>query len=571
MPLDQNKDPSLLFNSEAMSSDTKMYLDAVLNNIEDPVFIKDQESRLILVNDAFCEIFGLSRDEVIGKTLAENVPLSEREHFLSVDRQVLELGKEISIEETLTTNGMKSRIIQTKKSRFLDPKGHSYLVGIIRDITEIKEAEKRIGENTERLSLALLHSKIGIWELKPQTQELIWDDSMYSLFNIRREDCSGNRQAWAQAVHPDDLESTRRIMQDAMTGQTLVNHGFRVVWQNGEVHRIHDTAKIFYDEHGAPVRLLGVSTDVTEQYDAERKLKLYASVFVHAGEGIMITDATSTIIEVNDTFCQITGYTREEILGQSPNILRSERQTAEFYAEMWDTLKAEGSWKSEIWNRRKNGEVYAELLTISAVKDEKGLLQNYVAIFSDISLMKKHQDQLEHIAHYDVLTNLPNRVLLTDRLNQSMLHSRRHKNLLAVAFLDMDGFKLVNDTYGHNTGDKLLVAFSERISEALRESDTLARIGGDEFIFTIADLVKVEDSIPVLERLLHSLRSPITVGEITLKISASVGVAIYPRDSDDADILIRKADHAMYSAKQAGKNRYHIFDSIQDQAAVTQR
>lgn len=571
MPLDKNKDPFSLGNSDAISSYSKMYLDAVLDNIEHPVFIKDEESRLILVNDAFCEIFGLPRNEVIGKTLAEHVTPSEKEHFFAIDRQVLKFGEDISIEETLTVRGMQSRTILTKKSRFVDPKGRPFLVGIIRDITELKKTKKIIREKDERLSLALLHSKIGIWEFKPQTQELIWDDSMYSLFDMRRENYSGSRNAWEHAVHPDDIESTKRDMQDAMTGKILVNHDFRVVWPNGEIHRIHDTAKAFYDESGTPLRLLGVSTDVTEKIEAELKLKLFASVFIHAGEGIMITDADSVIIEVNDNFCKIAGYTREEVLGKNPRILRSERQSHEFFAEMWSTLQAKDCWKGEIWNRRKNGEVIAELLTISAVREESGRLQNYVAIFSDISLMKKHQDQLEYIAHYDVLTNLPNRVLLTDRLIQSMRQSRRNKNLLAVAFLDLDGFKLVNDTYGHNVGDSLLIALSERIEETLRESDTLARIGGDEFIFTIANLNDIEDSKPVLDRLLYTLNSPIYVGDISLIVSASIGVAIYPRDSTDADILIRKADQAMYSAKQAGKNRYHIFDSIQDQAATTQR
>ncbi len=571
MPSNQNTDPAPSFHIDGMSDSTKLYLDAVLNAIEYPIFIKDEESRLVLVNDAFCDIFGLPRTAIIAKTLAENVSPSEMEHFLSIDKQVLEFGKPISIEENLTVKGMQAKTILTKKSRFVDPKGNSYIIGIIRDITEIQKAERAILEKDERLSLALLHSKIGIWEFKPRTQELIWDDSLYSLFNMRREDYSGDMNAWAQAEHPDDIESTKREMQEAMAGKTIVDHEFRVVWPNSEVHLIHDTAKIFYDDSGTPVRLLGVSTDVTEKNNAELKLKLFASVFFHAGEGIMITDANSIIIEVNDTFCKITGYTREEVLGKNPNILRSERQSPEFYAAMWDTLKAEGSWKGEIYNRRKNGDTYAELLTISAVQNATGQLLNYVAIFSDISLMKKHQDQLEHIAHYDVLTNLPNRVLLTDRLNQSMLQSRRNKNLLAVAFLDLDGFKEVNDTYGHSVGDSLLIALSEHIGGTLRGSDTLARIGGDEFIFTMAELVSIEDSKPVLDRMLQTLNSPITIGDITLRISASIGVAIYPRDGTDADILIRKADQAMYSAKQAGKNRYHLFDSNQDIAVTTLR
>ena len=233
---------------------------------------------------------------------------------------------------------------------------------------------------------------------------------------------------------------------------------------------------------------------------------------------------------------------------------------------MWTALLEQGYWYGEVWNRRKNGEVYAEMKTISAVRDQHGVTTNYVALCTDITPMKEHQEQLERIAHYDILTNLPNRSLLADRLSQTMLQCRRHDQSLAVVFLDLDGFKQVNDTHGHDVGDELLIALSVRMKVALREADTLARFGGDEFVAVLTDLAQAEDCEPVLERLLLAASEPITVGDVVFNVSASIGVTLYPQDNVDAEQLMRHADQAMYAAKESGKNRYHLFDTAQDDA-----
>jgi diguanylate cyclase (GGDEF)-like protein/PAS domain S-box-containing protein len=296
------------------------------------------------------------------------------------------------------------------------------------------------------------------------------------------------------------------------------------------------------------------------------ELALAAKVFTHAREGIMITDAQGNIIEVNDTFSLTTGYSREESIGKKPRIANFGRQTCEFYVDMLNAIMTEGYWSGEVWSRRKNGEMYAEIKTISAVHDEHGITTHYVALGNDITPMKEHQTQLEYIAHYDILTNLPNRVLLADRLSQAMLQCRRHEHLLAVVFLDLDGFKAVNDAYGHNVGDELLIALSMRMAGALRECDTLSRIGGDEFVAVLANLATVEDCQPVVERLLLAASESVTVGDVVLNISASIGVTLYPQDNSDTDLLMRHADQAMYRAKELGKNCYHVFDTAIDDA-----
>jgi len=303
------------------------------------------------------------------------------------------------------------------------------------------------------------------------------------------------------------------------------------------------------------------SAQSQERKQAQAAIQLAASVFTHAREGILITDAAGNIVKVNDSFCRITGYEPQDVLGKNPRLFQSGRQSQAFYREMWQALDEHGYWTGELWDRRKNGELFAELLAISAVRDDEGKTQNYVGLFSDITPMKDHQQQIEHLAQHDRLTGLPNRMLLTDRLNQAMAQCQRRDRSLALVYLDLDGFKAINDTHGHVSGDKLLITVSQRMSAVLRDGDTLARIGGDEFVVVLTDLVHPSDAEPVLARLLQAAADPVQVGDALLNVSASLGVALCPRDGLDADLLVQSADEAMYSAKRAGGNRFHWADA----------
>lgn len=307
----------------------------------------------------------------------------------------------------------------------------------------------------------------------------------------------------------------------------------------------------------AHLRRVGEQRAEARQRERER---LAATVFTHSREGIIITNADALIVDVNEAFSRITGYGRDEVLGCNPRLLKSGRQSSEFYASLWRELTDTGHWHGEVWNRRKSGEVYAALQTISMVRDGQGCTQNYVALFSDITPMKDHQQHLEEIAHYDVLTRLPNRALLADRLRQGLLQTQRRNLVLGLVFIDLDGFKAVNDSYGHDVGDVLLITLAQRMRAALREGDTLARIGGDEFVAILIDLEQAQDSEPVLNRLLRAAASPVIECERVLQLSASAGVAFYPQDSVDAECLMHQADQAMYLAKQAGKNCYRRYD-----------
>ncbi|MDD2383884.1 MAG: EAL domain-containing protein [Sulfurospirillaceae bacterium] len=307
--------------------------------------------------------------------------------------------------------------------------------------------------------------------------------------------------------------------------------------------------------------------DITNDKKAQERLQLAAKVFETAREAIIITDKNEIIIDVNDAFSHITGYSREEALGQTPRMLSSDYHPKEFFTTMWQSILQKGHWYGEIWNKRKNGELYIELATFTAICDVNNEIQHYIALFSDITTIKQHEHQLEHIALHDALTNLPNRLLFAERLHQGMIQAKRHEQSLVVAYLDLDGFKTINDTYGHEIGDQLLITLATYMKDTLREGDTLARMGGDEFVAVFQDVNSVESTLPMLKRLLDAAATNITIGSINLQVSASLGVTFYPQSEDlEADQLLRQADQAMYQAKLAGKNRYHIFDSIQDRS-----
>jgi len=317
--------------------------------------------------------------------------------------------------------------------------------------------------------------------------------------------------------------------------------------------------------------LFCIARDISERLIAEDRQKLAASVFDNAHEGIMITDPTGRIIEVNATFSELTGYAREEAVGQTADLLKSGHHDAAFYETMWRTIRNEGYWRGEVWNRKKNGEIFVELLTISTVSSRDGAISHFVGIFSDITLLKEHQERLEHLAHFDALTQLPNRMLLGDRMQLAMAQSERNGKALAVCYLDLDGFKPVNDQYGHATGDKLLVEVAQRLRTCVRAGDTVSRLGGDEFVLLFSELDNVRECDHALNRVISVLTTPFRIGGHEISISASIGVTLYPQDGSDSDTLLRHADQAMYAAKQAGRNRFHLFDPENDRRARVRR
>jgi len=304
---------------------------------------------------------------------------------------------------------------------------------------------------------------------------------------------------------------------------------------------------------------LGMQQSLAAQYHIQNSLKLAAAVFDNSLEGIFITDTSGTILAANAAVTKITGYETEELLGKNPRILKSSRHDPEFYSALWHAVHNHNQWEGEIWNKRKNGEIYPEWMSISAIKDEQGQVQNYIGIFIDISKQKKAESRLSYLAYYDQLTGLPNRDLFHDRLNMAILQAKRSRQQVAVLFIDIDHFKHVNDTFGHAKGDLLLQQVALKLKQALRENDTLARMGGDEFTVILQDFVNHNDVELTARRLIGSLDAPINLDDQDLYISASIGISFYPENGDSASVLMKHADIAMYSAKNNGRKRLRFF------------
>jgi len=489
----------------------------------------------------------------------------DRDYFKSWTQKVLAEESSYEIEYRIVTAFDEEKIIRERGEAKSDDAGQVIsLTGTVQNITEMKRAENQLRSNEQKYRSLVETTSEGFWMIDLTLMTLDVNQSLCNMLNYHKEEMLG------RSVF-DFVDADNRKVFEHQTSQiaTTPHRRYEISLNRcggGLVPTIFE-ATTLKDLSGNPIGAFAFVTDISQRKAMEDDLQLAASVFSHASEGIIITDPNARILDVNDSFVRITGYQRDETLGKNPHILQSGRHDSSFYRQMWQDLTQKGHWFGEIWNRHKNGEVFAEMLRINAVKNKNGKTLHYVALFTDITNQKEQQKQLEHIAHFDALTNLPNRVLLADRLAQAMAQVRRRDNQLAVAYLDLDGFKEINDEYGHDVGDDLLINIAARLHEVLREEDTVARLGGDEFVAVLVNLSTQKDCVPLLERLLSAAATPIHVGDKVLQISGSLGVTFYPQaELIDSDQLLRQADYAMYEAKQAGKNRYKLFDSEQDRS-----
>lgn len=440
--------------------------------------------------------------------------------------------------------------------------GAARMRGAIQDVTEQKQAEAEMRESKELLRLFIDHAPAALAMFDREMRYLAVSRHWLEMFDIDPEHVLGSSH---YDILPGIPEEWRQAHQRALAGEAMAPRMDRLERSDGRVQLIRREVRPWFTGTGEVGGVILFSEDITQQRLAEEQLHLAANVFTHAAEGILITDAEGTILDVNDAFTRITGYGREEVIGRNPRMLKSGRQSEEFYRAMWRHLLKDGKWTGEIWNMTKSGRVFAEMLTISAVPDAAGRAKQYVALFSDLTSMKEQERKLETIAHYDLLTGLPNRTLLADRKRQAMAQASRRGRVMAILCLDLDDFKGVNDRYGHNVGDQLLIAAAQRLKAVLRSDDTLARTGGDEFVAVLPDLASTQDALPVLAQLQAAARAPSEVGQHVVRLSASVGVAFYPQPVEvDADQLLRQASQAMYHAKLEGKGRYHVYDPRQD-------
>jgi diguanylate cyclase (GGDEF)-like protein/hemerythrin-like metal-binding protein/PAS domain S-box-containing protein len=454
-------------------------------------------------------------------------------------------------------------------------------VGVASEIGDYKRAEEAairagIERDVSRAGLAqvLGGSSVATFVIDRDHRVAYWNRACENLTGVSAAAVVGTHEQW-RPFYP----TARPVMADLILsgeGESKVMQHYPGKWRRSKLienayeaedffpHFGSDGRWVFFtaaplrDESGQVVGAIETLQDVTERKLAEAQLRVAAIVF-EAQEGMIITDTAGVMLRVNSAFTRITGYTAAEAVGRTMRLLHSGRHLPEFYTEMWTAITQRGSWQGEVWNRRKNGEVYPEWLSITAVIGEAGEVTHYVGTFTDITHKKAAEDEIRHLAFYDALTDLPNRMLLDDRLQQALVAAKRDDARIALLFLDLDKFKPINDSYGHDVGDQLLKDAARRILACVRESDTVARIGGDEFIVLLRTVEDTRDALAVAEKIRVALNQPFALKGHRLEVSSSIGLALYPAHGNDAFALSKNADIAMYQAKNAGRNAVRIF------------
>jgi len=366
-------------------------------------------------------------------------------------------------------------------------------------------------------------------------------------------------EIFLEMIHPDDRATFQQAIDRAISQGTSFGLDYRIRRTDGSERTIHCQVEPISDSYGETIRLSGTIQNITERKQMEETLRQSATVFENTTEGVMITDARGRVVSVNRAFTEITGYGQDDVIGKSTSILKSGRHDKAFYRIMWGRIRETGSWQGEIWNRRKNGNVYPEWLNISVVKDNEGNTTNYVGVFSDISDMKASEQKLDHLAHHDPLTGLPNRLLLNARMEQSMARAHRSNDMLAVLFLDLDHFKNVNDTLGHPVGDQLLQEVAHRLTACVRKEDTVTRLGGDEFTIVLEELHDSRFAGKVALKIIDELAKIFLLKGHEVFVTCSIGISIFPNDGNDITTLLKNADSALYRAKDEGRNNYQYY------------
>jgi len=459
-------------------------------------------------------------------------------------------------------------------SRHVDPSKHLDLAPA-RDEYR-KQAEDALKASEFRWKFAIEGSGDGVWDWNILTGEKKFSKRWKEMLGYAESDPLPTGQEWENRFHPDDKSYVAEAMQAYLDGRSEIyvvecrmrckDKSYKWILGRGMI--------VSRGEVGEPLRMIGTSTDISFRKKAEAELRIAATAF-ESHEGMMITDANTVILRVNRAFSEITGYMEEEVVGQTPQLFKSGHHNTVFYREMWEAINRTGGWQGEIWDRRKNGEVYPKWTSITAVKDANGIVTHYIGAHHDITERKQTENQVRQLAFYDPLTQLPNRRLLNDRLSQTMAASKRSVRYSALMFLDMDNFKPLNDTHGHVVGDLLLIEVADRLKNCVREMDTVARFGGDEFVVVLSELnADIAESTSQAEIVAKKIRNTLSApyqltikhegavdGAIEYHCTVSIGVVVFINHEASQGDILKWADAAMYQAKEAGRNLIRFYDS----------
>lgn len=511
----------------------------------DPFFVLDMAGKFIEVNQAACEHTGYSREELLQMSPRDIDDAGSQQKIPERFAQLKAQGHATFDAVHVRKGGQ--RIPVEMHIRLVERDGISYTLNICRDISERRQRE------------------IEYQNIVQTTTDGFWIASAgdVRILDVNEAFCRmvGYTRDELLAMHIFDLEANELPEETAAHIKLVMENGhdfFETRHRHKDGHLVEIEANVTYSGIRGGVFFVFVR-DISERKRHEEELQLAASVFNASSASIVITDAQNRIVSVNPAFTEITGYEAEEVIGKTPKILSSGKQSRAFYQEMWHSLNQDRHWHGELWNKTKDGEIFAEQLTINVIVSKDGSVHRYVAIFTDITEKKHAEDLMWRQANYDTVTNLPNRRLFMDRLAQDIKKSRRSEHSLALFFIDLDRFKEVNDTYGHDVGDQLLIEAAQRLNACVRSTDTVARLGGDEFTVILTELHDTARLEQVAADICEQLVQPFVINQIELNISGSIGTALYPDNAADINDLINKADIAMYASKRQGRNRHTCY------------
>ncbi|MFA5825620.1 MAG: CHASE domain-containing protein [Gallionellaceae bacterium] len=521
-------------------------------------FLVDPDTgRIVDANAAASAFWGYTEDELRNINIAQiNIAPDEAIH------DAMDKVRNNAVNRLEWRHRLKSGDIRDVEvySSPLTYQGKTQLYSILHDITERKQAENTLREQKASLD-AIFEGALDASLLMNASGVIIgWNPQAEKIFGWTKQEAIG--RMLHETILPLRFREAhvKGIVHFLDTGEgALLNSRIEVFAMHRDGHEFPIELSITPLKMEGKQEFSAFIRDITERRSREEELRLAATVFETVDHAVVITDTDNNIITVNPAFTSITGYSREEVVGKNPHVLSSGKHPPEFYEDLWGTLTADGSWHGEVWNRRKLGDVYVEQLSIHLVRNEQGHPTHHVGTFSDISARKAAEEHVQHMAHYDLLTDLPNRALIYDRLRQTLIKAKRSKGRVGLMFLDLDEFKPINDTYGHAVGDLLLKDVAKRLQHCMRESDTVARIGGDEFVVLLPVIEGEQDTIVVADKIQHALSQPFKLAGHKMRISSSIGIAIYPEHGTDDMTLITNADIAMYHAKSSGRNNFKVF------------
>ena len=524
------------------------------------VIVVDQKGIISQVNHAASKLAGKPVEKLIHNSVHDLFHLtsgtecelcqsiSEGRTFSNLTTEFMREDKWFLVSQTLIKTGeMAGGVVQ-----------------MYTDITDRRVAEQRLAKNEAQLRTLINALPDLIWLKDVEGVYQGCNQKFERLYGTKEENIIGRTDY--DFVDREQADFFREKDKKAMAaGKPMMNEEELIF--AGDGHReIMETIKTpMLDSSGNVIGVLGVGRDITQRKQADEKIRLLSATVDQSPVSIIITDAKANIEYVNPAFEQVTGYRLDEVMGKNPRLLKSGNTPKGLYKDLWHAITQGKTWGCEIQNRKKNGEIFWERAHFASVKNSEGIITHYLAVKEDITERKRQQEKILHQAHYDALTDLPNRFLSLDRLSQLISEAVRNKDLVAVLFIDLDDFKKINDSLGHETGDKLLVEAASRLNSLLRSGDTVGRLGGDEFIILLGGLADASDAQPIAENLLAEFREPFDIDGRELMITASVGISVFPGDGGDSSELLCNADSAMYHSKDLGRNTYSYFTDAMNQ------